>query len=36
MELLQRLQDAVGAAYRPEREIGQGGMATVCLAPRRA
>ncbi len=31
-EPLSRLQDALGSRYRIEREIGQGGMATVFLA----
>jgi Tol biopolymer transport system component/tRNA A-37 threonylcarbamoyl transferase component Bud32 len=32
MELRDQLQRALGAAYRIERELGQGGMATVYLA----
>src|SRR5919205_464045 len=31
-ELLVRLQGALGAAYRIERELGRGGMSTVYLA----
>jgi serine/threonine protein kinase/tetratricopeptide (TPR) repeat protein len=31
-DLLARLQDALADRYRFERELGQGGMATVCLA----
>jgi len=31
-EPVSRLQDALAARYRIEREIGQGGMATVYLA----
>ena len=29
---IERLASALGAAYRIERELGQGGMATVYLA----
>ena len=32
MELLERLSTAVGGRYRPERELGRGGMAVVFLA----
>jgi serine/threonine protein kinase len=32
MDLRDQLQQALGAAYRFERELGQGGMATVFLA----
>jgi serine/threonine protein kinase len=31
-DLLSRLQSALGAHYRVERELGRGGMATVYLA----
>jgi eukaryotic-like serine/threonine-protein kinase len=32
MDLRDQLQQALGGAYRIERELGQGGMATVSLA----